>query len=148
MTEPITYQKFKRECGKAFTILLLFIVFSVVKIIKDITNTEYIIILIVSVLCTIGIRGLIYMAEQKLEGNKKSLEIWKSIIYEWILILLLGLLSLYVFIVKGIYGIYLLIKHFTVGGLIYRIIVIAIAYQLIVATSVIQSVFKSLNNES
>ena len=125
-------------------ILFVFIIFSSIKIILNITDFEYIGILIVSVLSIVGVFVLGNTVGQKLENNDVKIKLWKIIFLEFILISGLSLLSFYAFFIKGLYDTYLFFHNFNFWGLIYHIFIIIFTYKLIVLTSEIQDVFKLL----
>lgn len=137
-------QEFNKQAGKALIILLLFIGFSVYRILKDINRLEYIGVLSVSILGLIAIRRLIIIVEKiAINGNVK-IKSMESLFLQQILILGLGILSIYVFVAKGAYGTYLLFQDFSIKMLVYRILIIFISYQLVVAVSKMQTVLKAI----
>ena len=142
--ESITLRDFNRQAGKAVIILLSFLIFSVFKIVKGTYNVDHIIISVVSILGIIGIRRLLILAERKVIADGILLKLWESFLLEQVLIFGIGVLCLYIFFVKGIYGFYLLFKEFDFKTLLYRLVIIAVSFQLVIAVSKIQSVFKSI----
>ncbi len=75
-------------------------------------------------------------------GDRK-VKILESILIEIFLVFGLGFMSIYIFAVKGVYGVYLLFKDFNIFMLLFRIIVIILSYQLVSSVSKIQTVFLS-----
>ncbi len=144
--ESITLQEFKNQSGKAIIILSVFIIFSIFRIVKREYNPDHIIIIIVSILGIIGIRKLLIIGEQKIITSNKKMNLLGIFPLEIILIAGLGILSIYVFITKGAYGIYILFKDFSFKMLLYRIVIIIVSYQLVLAVSKIQTVFKAIQS--
>lgn len=144
--ESVTLQGFNRQSGKAIVILSTFIIFSIYRIVKGQYNLEHIIILSVSVLGIIGIRQLLIIGEQKIITGDRKMNVWETFFLGNILIFGLGILSIYVFAVKGAYGTYILFKDFSFKMLLYRLVIIVVTYQLVVAISKIQTVFKAIQS--
>ena len=142
--ESVTMQEFNKQAGKALIILLLFIGFSVYRILKDINRLEYIGVLSVSILGLIAIRRLIIIVEKIAINGSVKIKSMESLFLQQILILGLGILSIYVFVAKGAYGTYLLFQDFSIKMLVYRILILFISYQLVVAVNKMQTVLKAI----
>lgn len=144
--ESVTVQEFNKQAGKAIIILLLFIGFSIYRIVKTEYRLEHIIILSISILGLIAIRRLLLIAERKAVSGNVKMSALESFSLQQIIILGLGILSIYVFVTKGAYGIYLLFKDFSIKMLLYRIFIIIVSYQLVLAISKIQIVLKAIQS--
>lgn len=145
--ESVTLQEFNKQAGKAVIILVIFIAFSIYRIVKNTYNFDHFVIIGVSVAGIIGIRQLLLIAEQRIESGSRKMKPWESILLGQILIFGLGILSIYIFIIKGAYGAYLLFDQFDFITLLYRLAIIIISYQLIIAVSKIQTVFNAINSK-
>lgn len=144
--ESVTLQEFNRQAGKAIIILVIFIGFSIYRIVKNTYGFDHFVIIGVSVAGIVGIRQLLLIAEQRIESRSRKMKLWESALLGQILIFGLGILSIYIFIVKGVYGTYLLFNQFDFKTLLYRLAIIVASYQLVVAVSKIQTVFKAIKS--
>jgi|GEM_PF-4249288 len=146
LKESVTLQEFNKQAGKAIIILSGFIIFSVYRIIKREYSFDHLIILSISILGLICIRRLLIIAERKILKGSFKMKRLESLFLEQILIMGLGILSIYIFLTKGAYGAYLLFKDFDFKMLLYRVTIIIVSYQLVMAISKIQTVFKAIQS--
>jgi hypothetical protein len=144
--ESVTLQEFNKQAGKAIIILVIFIGFSIYRIVKNTYNLDHFVIIGVSVSGIFGIRRLLLIAEQRIEFGIRKMKTWETVLLEQILIFGLGILSIYIFAAKGAYGTYLLFRQFDFKILLYRLAIIIISYQLVVAVNKIQIVFKAIES--
>ncbi len=140
--ESVTFGEFKNQCGRAFIVLTIIIVFCTIQIFK-VRSIEYIAILITSIFGLLSVRQVDIIARKKIMYGDRKVKILESILIEIFLVFGLGFMSIYIFAVKGVYGVYLLFKDFNIFMLLFRIIVIILSYQLVSSVSKIQTVFLS-----
>ncbi len=60
----------------------------------------------------------------------------------------LGSLVIYIFFAKGLYGLYQLIDDFSWPLLLFRVLIVALTFRLVLAVSKIQNVYKSMEAET
>ena len=116
------------------------------RIVKGEYNLDHIVIVFVSILGIIGIGKLLKIGEKRTVSGYRKMKFWESLLLEQILIFGLGLLCIYLFLTKGAYGFYVVFKDFSLKMLLFRIVIIISTYQLVVAVSKIQTVFKSIQS--
>lgn len=63
-------------------------------------------ILTASLICVWGVRRISIIANKEIEDADRKISINETLLLEQVLILVLGVLSIYIFAVKGIYGLY------------------------------------------
>lgn len=146
--EKITHQEFRQETGRATIILTLTIFYSLYKLFIVADKTEYIVIIVCCAICFWAIFRLLHIGERMMADSTYSLKPMDRLIMGNIIIGLLSVLSFYIFFVKGIYGLYKLVNDFVWLTLLLRVIVIILYYYLIKAVASLQSVFKSLRNNT
>lgn len=146
--EKITHQEFRQQSGKAIIILTVTSIYSAYRLFDISDKAEYVIITISCSICFIGILRLLNVGQKMTTNSKFGLGPMDRLITGNIIIGLLSALSFYIFFVKGIYGLYKLINNFTWLNLSLRIIVIIFYYNLIKSIVTIQTVFKSLRNNT
>ena len=142
----VTYQEFKNKANEAVVILILVAIASLVKIFKFGYAGASPFILFASVLCIIFIIRLLIIAEKYMKSEKTSAI--KGTTLDFVIVIILGCLSFYLFFVTGIYGIYLLFHKFSFMILVKKIIIIILSYRLVACTAKIQTVglSKELNS--
>lgn len=146
--EKITHQEFRQESGKSITILTVTFIYCVYKLFDISDKTEYLIIVISCAICFLAILRLRNIGEKMMSNPKFGLEPMDRLITGNIIIGVMSALSFYIFFVKGIYGLYKLINNFAWLTLLLRIIVIIFYYSLIKSVVTLQTVFKSLRNNT
>ena len=134
----VTYQEFKNKANEAVGILILVSIASVVKIFKFSYSGVSPFILLFSIICIIGIVRLIIIAEKYMK-SEKTLPV-KGTTLNFVIVIILGCLSIYLFFVTGVYGIYLLFHKFSFLILVKKIIIIILSYRLVACTAKIQTV--------
>ena len=139
----VTYQEFKNKATEAVVILILVSIASVVKIFKFGYTGVCPFILLASVICIICIIRLLIIAERYMKSERTSAI--KGTPLDFVIVIILGCLSFYLFFVTGVYGIYLLFHKFSFMILVKKIIIIILSYRLVACTAKIQTV--SLSKE-
>ncbi len=88
------------------------------------------------------------MVETYVPQSEIKISLAKGVLLDWVLIILLGFLGMYLFFVKGVYGLYCLFNPFTWenfwGNLIFRLIVILFSYKLVQGVDTIQTAYKGM----
>ncbi len=146
--KKITHQEFRQESGKATVILTLTIFYSLYKLFIVADKAEYIVIVICCAICFWAIFRLLHVGERMMADSTYSLKPMDRLITGNIIIGLLSALSFYIFFVKGIYGLYKSVNNFVWSTILLRVIVIILYYYLIKAVASLQTVFKSLRNNT
>lgn len=144
----VTHSKFREDSKKAGGILGIVMVVCIYKISKSTTILEYEIIFLCSLICYFGIRRLVYIGEQSFKIAGYKITLLDSIIVGNIIILLLGVLSMYLFFVKGMYGLYKLLGDFSWTMLALRIFAVIFFHQLAYITYRLQTVYKAIERNN
>lgn len=144
MEESVTYEEFKKHGGRVIGLVAMVFIFTIYKIIVDGFTQEYIIILIASPISLIGIRQLILIAEQRLKNEERKIKYWEDTTLSYTITFILGIGGIYLFFVKGAYGLYLVFKIFSFWSLLYRIAIIILTYHLVASTSKLITVINAL----
>lgn len=143
--ETVTHQEFKQRLGESIIILILVLIVGLIKSFKLGFSHEYIAILSATVICLISLIRLIFIEEKYIETGDSSGS--RKYFLETAIIFILGILSFYLFFVKGVYGIILLFSKFSFKILIQKLLIIILSYRLVYCTSKIQTVFKFLKSK-
>jgi hypothetical protein len=144
--ESITNEEFTRNCGKALAVLFVIFIYCIYSYFKygyDMLNA---LTLLASILCILSVRRISIIGEKTIEDKNYKISAIDSIIVGQVLMLLLGLLSIYIFAYKGIYGLYRTFDNVTFLSVAYHLAIIVAAYHLVSATSKIQGVFKAIRS--
>lgn len=142
--ESITHEEFSKNCGKALIVLLVIIIYCIYSYFKYGYDALNALIFISSIVCLLGVRRISLVGEKAIANNGYKISSTESAILGQILILLLGVLSIYIFAYKGVYGFYKSFGNLSFMSVIYHIGIIVAAYQLVSATSKIQTVLKAI----
>lgn len=126
----ITYERLKSDIARANSILILILGFAIYKMIKYQVNTEFMLVAIGSFICFVGNSYFSNKATKMLINKLILIKATENLILSFILLPLLGLFPFYLFIYKGLYGIYLLIDSFSWFLLLFRLFIIAVSYSL------------------
>ncbi len=146
--KSVTYSEYMGKTGESIIILVAIIVFCIYKLFKNSIDNEYIIIGTTSLIGIIAIGRLGSIVKKASQTDAFSISKIDSKITGLVIIYGLGLLSIYIFLVKGLYGIYLLFDNFTWTLLAIRVIIIFLSFRLVLAVSKIQTVFKSIETKN
>jgi hypothetical protein len=140
----ITQVEFSKNCGKALIILLAVIIYCIYSYFKYGYNTSNALIFYSSILCILGVRRISIIGEKAIADKDYKITTTESIILDQVLILLLGILSIYIFAYKGVYGFYKSFGNLSFMSVIYHTGIILLSFQLVSATNKIQIVLKAI----
>lgn len=146
--ESISNEKFRQTCGKALMVLLVIIFYCIYSYIKygyDYLNT---LTFIASVICVLGVRRISIVGKNSIEDSEYKISTIENILLEQVLILLLGILSIYIFAVKGVWGLYKSLGNLSFIAVLFRVVIIILSYQLVLATSKIQVVLGAIKSKN
>jgi hypothetical protein len=144
--ETVTYQEFRHRTGEAVLVLSLVIIVALVNSFKYGFSYEYIGILIGSFLSLVFLSRLLLVAEKFIETGENTVS--KKYLLEFGIIIILSVLSFYLFFVKGVYAIILVLKNFSFNLFLKKLLIIIISYRLVFCTSKIQTVLRSLRQKN
>jgi hypothetical protein len=140
----ITYERFQEDSIKTILILVGIICFLIFKFIKGTFSIEYILMFVCSITSIFALRTFLVHSKKMIEDQSYRMSSITITYLNFILIICLGLLSLYIFAIKGVYGTYKLFSSFSWLLLIFRIVVIIASSILMLAVERIQDVLKWL----
>lgn len=142
--ESITQEEFAKNCGKALIVLVAIIIYCIYSYFKYGYDALNALTLISSILCLFGVRRISLIGEKAIADKEYKISSTDSMILGQILILLLGVLSIYIFAYKGVYSFYISFGNFSFKSVICHLGIIIAAYQLVSATSKIQTVLNAI----
>lgn len=142
--ESITHEEFSKNCGKALIVLVAIFVYWIYSYFKYGFDTLNALTFVASVVCVLGVRRISIIGEKAILDKDYKISPADSAILGQVLVLHLGVLSIYIFAYKGVYGFYKSFGNLSFLSVIYHILIIVAAYQLVVATSKIQGVLKAI----
>lgn len=140
----VTYDQLKRELAKTISILILILGFAIYKMIKFQVTTEYCLIATGSFLCIVGDVYFSIKSTKMLVNKSLVMNLFEVSTLKPVLIIFQGLIPIYIFCYKGLYGIYLLFDSFDWFLLFFRLLIIVISYHLTVSVGKIQDALKWL----
>lgn len=146
--ESISYKTCMQKLGVCLLILLGIIGFLSFKLIKYGYSLEYLILLAGSILGLIAVSRLGIISKLALSEPDFKLKNYDHFFTGEVLIISLGIMSIYLFFVKGLYGLYELIHSFSWFLLFFRIMIIVLTFKLVSAVSVLQTVYKSIERKT
>ena len=146
--ERVTYIEFTRKAGESFFILAGIIIFSIYKLFIGGLDYEYILIGVIAFIGIVAVVRLGVIAKEALRSEDFQISYIDFDITGNVVILGLGLLSFYIFFVKGLYGIYLLFDSFSWALLFFRFVIIVLSFRLVHAVDKIQTVYKSIETKN
>lgn len=144
----VSYDKFKEDTGKAFLILMVILGFTTFKFVTGHVTTEYILIFAVSLFSIIAIRSFLIYSKKMMEDPNFRMSAFTIAVLHFVLTICLGVLSIYIFAIKGVYGTYQLFSSFSWFLLFFRIVIIVISVILANAVSNIQTVLTWLSKNT
>lgn len=142
--KSITHEEFSKNCGKALIVLFAIIIYCIYSYFKygfDLFNT---ITFISSIICLLGVRRISIVGEKTITNKRYKINSADSITLEQIIILILGVLSIYIFAIKGVYSFYKSFGNLSFISIVYHLGIIVSGFQLVSATSNIQTVLKAI----
>ena len=144
----VTYDQLKREIAKTISILIIILGFAIYKMFKNQVNTEYYILAIGSFLCIVGNTYFSIKSTKMLVNKSLAMNLFEVSTLRPVLIIVQGLIPIYLFFYKGLFGIYLLFDSFDWFLLFFRLIIIVISYHLTVSVGKIQDALKWLSQNT
>jgi hypothetical protein len=142
--ESITHEEFSKNCGKALVVLIAIIIYCIYSYFNygfDLFNS---LAFISSIICLLGVRRISIIGEKAITDKGYKINRADSVILGQVLIMLLAVLSIYIFAFKGVYGFYKLFGSLSFISVVYQIGIIVAGFQLVSATNKIQTVLKVL----
>lgn len=146
--ESISNEKFRQSCGKSLIVLVVICIYCIYSFFNygyDSLNT---LTFIASILSILGIRRISIIGGKAIVDSDYKIGAFDSVILNQILIFLLGILSIYIFTYKGLYGLYKSFGNLSFISVIYRFGIIIASYQLLSATSKIQGVLQAIKSNN
>lgn len=144
--ESITHEEFSKSCGKALIVLVAIFVYCIYSYFKYGYNNLNALTFIASIISILGVRRISIIGEKAVVDKEYKISSMDSALLGQILILMLGVLSIYIFAYKGVYGFYKSFGNLSFLSVIYHLVIIIAAYQLVSATSKIQGVLKAIRS--
>lgn len=145
--EKLTLSDVNRFTGAAVMNIIIILSFTVYKLFQGI-NTEYLIILAACLLGMFSVYRVASLFRDALSSmGGLSVSRFDSLFTSFCLMIILGGLSIYVFFVKGIYGLYLLTEDFSWYLLGLRLLIVVVGYRLVKSIDKIQGVFKAIESQ-
>jgi hypothetical protein len=142
--ESIKYEEFSQSCGKAQLVLVAIFIYCIYSYFKYGYDTLNALTFVASIVCVLGVRGVSLIGEKAISDKNYRINYWDSALHGQVIMLLLGVLSIYVFAYKGVYSLYKSFGNLSILSTVYHIGIIIAAYQLVSATSKIQGVMKAI----
>lgn len=138
---PEQFEQIRHDTKKATFWLLLLFGFMIYRFIVVGINAESVIL---TALISMSLIALLffYVIISKMRSNRKQINFVAIDVLKEILVTGLGLFTLYLFVIKGIYGIYLVFKSFDWLTLIISLVIIFVSYKLASSVANIQDALK------
>ena len=125
----VNTSEFIRLFGRIIIVFVIFIIFSIILIILKINIVEHIFILTFSVLSIFYFIFLGKFLEKYISNKNRKFEPSLKIVFSFMYILT-SPLCLYIFFIKGLYGLYILFANFSFQNLSYIFFAIFLSFNL------------------
>lgn len=149
MQQWVSHSRFNEIIRSATGFLFILLVYTIYKYFSEGHNLEYTIIGISSLICMIGVARFRKIGNLVLFSSTNArFSFFDFLVIDNIIMFLLGILSIYLFLVKGCWGIYKVITSFSFWDLLFRIFILIFSIHLLRLTAILQDLFQTAKRNS
>jgi len=141
----VSFIEFRHSIGKTNIVLFTMLLYVGYKLIVEPPTVEYISIGSVLVLSLISLSYFFSYSKKMLRDPQIKMSSFTSTLLQFVLIMGLGILTLYIFLYKGLYGSYQLFYTFSWASLFLEVVIIVLSIKLAECVANIQEVLKWLS---